>query len=112
MCDVTNNCSPAGSEAGGDDEIETGSEGAESTSSSTAMSCDEEARGEEMLHVFSGRPRVGGFEDGAETRGVRVTSVDLLLGGAWHDIRLREVRMGLISQVRERRYSVVWIGLP
>ena len=36
MYDVTNNCSPAGSEAGGDDEIETGSEGAESTSSSTA----------------------------------------------------------------------------
>jgi hypothetical protein len=112
MYEVTSSCSPASSESGGDDEMDTGSEGADSTSPSAVMSCDEETRREEMLHVFSGRPRVGGFEDCAESLGVQVTSIDLLLGGAWHDVRLREVRTALISQVRERRYSVVWIGLP
>jgi hypothetical protein len=68
--------------------------------------------GREMLHVFSGRPRVGGFEDCADIRGVRVTSIDLLLGGAWHDVRDSDVRAALLSQVEAGRWSVVWIGLP
>jgi hypothetical protein len=65
-----------------------------------------------MLHVFSGRPRVGGFDDCGAAVGVTVTSIDLLLGGRWHDVTDRKVRDALLCQVRLRLWEVVWIGLP
>jgi hypothetical protein len=65
-----------------------------------------------MLHVFAGRPRVGGFDDCSEAHGVEVTNIDLLLGGGWHDVTKAEVRAALLHQVRARRWEVVWIGLP
>jgi hypothetical protein len=91
---------------------DTGSEGGDDMCVPASMSGCGETREHKMLHVFSGRPRVGGFEDCGAARGVQVTSVDILLGGLWHDVRQPEVRAGLLSQVRGGCYAVVWIGLP
>ena len=67
---------------------------------------------ETFLHVFSGQPRAGSFEDAGAQLGVEVISIDTLLGGRDHDVRRPEVRDGLLRLVRSGRVSVVWIGTP
>ena len=73
---------------------------------------EEEPTGESMLHVFAGSPKLGSPEDAATGVRGHVDSVDLLQGGWRHDVRNPDVRRGLFTAVRAKRYSSVWIGMP
>ena len=67
---------------------------------------------EEMLHCFSGRPRLGSLAHAAEQLRVKVDQIDLMQGGSECNMALHESREAMLVAVRAKRYSIVWIGTP
>ena len=67
---------------------------------------------EGMLHLFAGKPRVGSFAEAGAHLGSAVVQVDLLHGGAAHDVASEDFREEIIRAVREGTFTIVWIGTP
>ena len=67
---------------------------------------------ERMLHLFSGRPRLGSLAHAAEQLRVIVDQVDPMCGGLECDMALHESREAILAAVRANQYSIVWIGTP
>ena len=67
---------------------------------------------ERMLHLFSGRPRLGSLAHAAEQLRVIVDQVDLMCGGLECNMALHESREAILAAVRANQYSIVWIGTP
>ena len=83
----------------------------ESTATTAECSaCDRPERS--MLHVFSGKPRAGSFEDAAAEMAVAIDVCDTLTGGWRHDVMRASVRQQLLADVRAGKYEVVWLGTP
>ena len=67
---------------------------------------------EQMLHLYSGQPRLGSLAHAAEQLRVITDQVDLMQGGSECNMALHESREAILAAVRAIQYSIVWIGTP
>ena len=65
-----------------------------------------------VLLVFSGEPRAGELADAFEALGCHVDAVDVLVGGATHDVLDPRTQQLLLDAARAGTYDLVWIGTP